>query len=75
MGSQTDSDDTERCDTGKCEVLWAQEGVGTSTPTGEIEEGFSEEVASEKVGAVFYYSLDAYLRAESLTENRCSVNE
>lgn len=48
LGSQTDSDDTERRDIGKGAVLWAQEGVGTSTPAGEMEEAFSEEVASER---------------------------
>lgn len=37
------------------------EGGWASNPAGEIKEGFPEEVASKRVGAVFYYSLDSQL--------------
>lgn len=37
------------------------EGGWASNPAGEIKEGFPEEVASKKIGAVFYYSLDSQL--------------
>lgn len=38
-------------------------GVGGEgvKPAGEIKEGFSEEVASNRRRVLFYYSLDSYL--------------
>lgn len=58
-------------------MLWAYGredggGGGASYPAGEIKEGFSEEVASARVGAGFYDSLEP---EQSASCNRCSVNE
>ena len=43
-------------DTGSCELMM---GEGTLNSARETKEGFLEEEASKRAGAVFYYSSDS----------------